>query len=146
MKKLVYILILSLGVTAYGQVAPTQGKKVLKVTNKFENEYSLKVFKSMYAAPYNYHMKRLPKKLEKYGFTNVTITALGSVQPVANKKGSLSLGIAYIQSGSTISTAVNKVVNDVDKSEFQVNFTSDQGTFKIRLSSTATGIKYIIKE
>lgn len=146
MKKLVYILILNIGVSGYSQVAPTSGKKVLSVSNKYENEYRLEVFKSFYKAPYEYHMKRLPKKLQKYGFTNVTITALGSVQPVANKKGSLSLGLAYVQSGATVNTAINKVVNDVDKSEFQVNFTSDQGFFKVRLSSTATGIKYIIKQ
>lgn len=144
MKKLLYTLIFAFGVSAYGQVAPTGGKKVLKVTNKYENEYGLQVFKSMYEAPYNYHMKKLPKKLEKYGFTNVTITALGSVQPVANKKGDLGLGLAYLRSGSTIDTAVKKALDEVDMSEFQVNFTSDQGEFKVRLSSTATGIKYII--
>lgn len=144
MKKLLYILIFAFGVSTYGQVAPTGGKKVLKVTNKYENEYDLQIFKSMYEAPYNYHMKKLPNKLEKYGFTNVTITALGSVQPVANKKGDLGLGLAYLRSGSTIDTAVSKALDEVNMSEFQVNFTSDQGEFKVRLSSTATGVKYII--
>ena len=145
-KVLLMLMIFFMMSNLQAQTAPTNGKKVLEVTNKYENEYSFEVFKSMYAAPYEYHMKRLPKKLEKYGFTNVVITELGSVQPVANKKGSLSLGLAYIQSGSTVGTAVNKVVNDVDKSKFQVNFTSDQGTFKVRLSDTATGIKYIIAQ
>ena len=146
MKKLLYILIFSFGLTAIAQVAPTNGKKTLSVDEKFENEYSLEVFKSMYEAPYNYHMKKLPAKLAKYGFTNVTITALGSVQPVANKKGDVSLAIAKLQNGATISGAISTAVNEVDMSEFQVNFTSDQGTFKVRLSSTATKLKYIIKE
>tara|TARA_R110002126_G_scaffold50551_4_gene139222 strand:- start:6186 stop:6626 length:441 start_codon:yes stop_codon:yes gene_type:complete len=145
MKKLIYILIFSFGLTAVAQVAPTTGKKTLSVDEKFENEYSLEVFKSMYEAPYNYHMKKLPAKLAKYGFTNVTITALGSVQPVANKKGDVGLAIAKLQNGATISGAISTAVNEVDMSEFQVNFTSDQGTFKVRLSSTATKLKYIIK-
>mgnify|MGYP003638471789 FL=1 len=145
MKKLIYILIFSFGLTAVAQVAPTNGKKTLSVDEKFENEYSLEVFKSMYEAPYNYHMKKLPAKLAKYGFTNVTITALGSVQPVANKKGDVGLAIAKLQNGATISGAISTAVNEVDMSEFQVNFTSDQGTFKVRLSSTATKLKYIIK-
>tara|TARA_R110000744_G_scaffold365945_2_gene474870 strand:- start:9 stop:449 length:441 start_codon:yes stop_codon:yes gene_type:complete len=145
MKKLIYILIFSFGLTTVAQVAPTTGKKVLEVTNKFDNEYSLEVFKSMYAAPYEYHMNKLPKKLAKYGFTNVTITALGSVQPVANKKGDVGLAIAKLQNGATISGAISTAVNEVNMSEFQVNFTSDQGTFKVRLSSTATRLKYIIK-
>lgn len=145
MKKLVYILILSIGVSGYSQVAPTSGKKVLPVTNKYENEYQLEVFKSFYKAPYEYHMKRLPKKLQKYGFTNVTITALGSVQPVPNKKGDVGLAIAYARLGANVETVVGKL-DEVSMSKFQVNFTSDQGFFKVRLSSTATGIKYIIKE
>ena len=145
MKKLIYILIFSFGLTTVAQVAPTTGKKVLEVTNKFDNEYSLEVFKSMYAAPYEYHMNKLPKKLAKYGFTNVTITDLGSVQPVANKKGDVGLAIAKLQNGATISGAISTAVNEVNMSEFQVNFTSDQGTFKVRLSSTATRLKYIIK-
>lgn len=146
MKKVIIILIFSFGLNVVAQTAPTNGKKTLTVNEKYENEYSLEVFKSMYEAPYNYHMKKLPAKLAKYGFTNVTITALGSVQPVANKKGDVGLAIAKLQNGATISGAYSTAVNEVDMSQFQVNFTSDQGTFKVRLSSTATKLKYIIKE
>ena len=146
MKKLLYILIFSFGLTSMAQVAPTNGKKTLSVNEKYDNEYSLEVFKSMFEAPYNYHMKKLPAKLAKYGFTNVTITALGSVQPVANKKGDVGLAIAKLQNGATISGAYSTAVNEVDMSQFQVNFTSDQGTFKVRLSSTATKLRYIIKQ
>ena len=146
MKKLLYILIFSFGLTSMAQVAPTNGKKTLSVNEKYDNEYSLEVFKSMFEAPYNYHMKKLPAKLAKYGFTNVTITALGSVQPVANKKGDVGLAIAKLQNGATISGAISTAVNEVDMSQFQVNFTSDQGTFKVRLSSTATKLRYIIKQ
>ena len=146
MKKAILILVLGFGLNAVAQTAPTNGKKTLTVNEKYENEYSLEVFKSMYEAPYNYHMKKLPAKLAKYGFTNVTITALGSVQPVANKKGDVGLAIAKLQNGATISGAYSTAVNEVDMSQFQVNFTSDQGTFKDRLSSTATKLKYIIKE
>lgn len=145
MKKLLIVLTLCFGVSTLAQTAPTEGKKVLEVKSKYHNEYDLKVFKSFYEAPYNYHMKRLPKKLLKYGFTNVKITALGSVQPTPNKRQDIGVAIAYSQIGANVNTVINKAVDKIDKSEFQVNFISDQGEFKVRLNSTATGIKYIIK-
>ena len=147
MKNLIYILIFSFGLTTVAQVAPTTGKKTLKVSEgKYENEYALEVFKSFNKAPYDYHMKKIPKKLEKYGFTNVVITALGSVQPVPDKEPDMSVAIAYLQTGASINTVISKATTPISMSEFQVNFTSDQGTFKVRLTSTATKFRYIIKE
>ena len=146
MKKFITLLLV-LGIYgAQAQIAPTGGKKVLKVSEgKYKGEYALEVFKSFSKAPYDYHMKKLPKKLAKYGFTNVVITALGSVQPTPNKDGSIDLALAYVELGSSVSTAVSRL-DEVDMSDFQVNFQSDQGFFKVRMTSTALGFRYIIKE
>ena len=150
MEKVVFVLMILLIASIFtnlqAQTAPTGGKKVLPVSEgKYENEYSFEVFKSFSKAPYDYHMKKLPKKLAKYGFTNVVITALGSVQPVPDKDGSVSLAVAYINSGASYDTAVSKL-DPVSMSQFQVNFQSDQGFFKVRMTKTALGFRYIIKE
>ena len=146
MKNLVTALALVIAFGLSAQVAPTEGKRTLKVSEgKYENEYSFEVFKSFNKAPYDYHMKKIPKKLEKYGFTNVVITALGSVQPVPDKDGSVALAVAYVQMGASVGTAIRKL-DPVSMSQFQVNFTSDQGFFKVRMTKTALGFRYIIKE
>ena len=145
MKNLLVVLVMAIGVGVFGQTAPTGGKKVLKVKTKFVGEYSLDVYNSFHSSPYEYHMKKLPKKLAKYGFTNVQITALGSVTTGATKRPDVGVAISYARAGY-VDVAVSKATTSVTPREFQVNFDSDQGSFKVRLSMTATGIKYIIKE
>lgn len=145
MKNILVILVMAIGVGVFGQTAPTGGKKVLKVETKFIGEYNLDVYNSFSSAPYKYHMKKLPKKLLKYGFTNVQITALGSVTTGEAKRPDIGVAIAYARAGY-VDVAVSKATTSVTPNEFQVNFDSDQGSFKVRLSMTATGIKYIIKE
>lgn len=145
MKKFITLLLILGMYGAQAQTAPTGGKKVLPVLNKYENEYNLDVWNAFLEAPYNYHMKKLPKKLQKYGFTNVEITALGMVTTGPAKKRDVAVAIAYAQQGASVGTILN-MLEDIKQEEFQVNFTSDQGTFKVRLSATATGIKYIIAE
>jgi hypothetical protein len=140
------ILVLGLTMSTYSQVAPTEGRKTMKVTNKFHGEYNKKVVSSFAKAPRDYHMKKLPKKLAKYGFTNVKITALGSVSYNSkNPISRLDVGIAQIRVGANVETVINTVTTKVDTSKFQVNFTSDQGTFKVRLSMLVSP-RYIIKE
>ena len=145
MKNLITIAIVLISLSLNAQTVPQDGRKTIKVDQKFDNEYTLEVFKSFGPAPYKYHMKKLPKKLAKYGFTNVEITAFGSVQPVANKVQDISVALAYAQVGANINTTLSQVNKTIDKSEFQVNFTSDQGTFKVRLS-VFVGVKYVIAQ
>lgn len=145
MKNILVALVMAIGVGVFGQTAPTGGKKVLKVKTKFAGEYTLKVYNSFSPAPYKYHMKKLPKKLLKYGFTNVQITALGSVTTGETKGPDMGLAFAYARLGYGY-TAVMTATTSRTPNEFQVNFDSDQGSFKVRLSMSATGIEYIIKE
>ena len=145
MKSIILTIALLVSTIAFSQTAPTTGKKVLKVKNKFENEYSLDVFNRFHSSPYEYHMKRLPKKLAKYGFTNVEITKLGAVVIAPPKKSSVD-GFDVLDAGGSLNQAISQQNKVIKNEEFQVNFNSDQGFFKVRLSMTATGIKYIIKE
>ena len=105
------------------------GKKVLPVEVKHDNEYNLRVYDAFQDAPYKYHLKRLPKKLAKYGFTNVEITDLGMVKIAPDEKSSVS-GYDVIDAGGSLNQIAqeNRVVHE----EFQVNFNSDQGFFKVR--------------
>ena len=147
MRKITLIIsaiLISLG--SYAQVAPTAGKKQLRVRTKYINEYSQTVTQSFATSPYNYHMNKLPKKLAKYGFTNVKITALGSV--IGSKRPSpisrIGVAIAKWRVGATPETVIHTATTKIDKSLFQVNFTSDQGSFKVRLNVFVSP-KYIIK-
>ena len=61
------------------QEAPTGGKKQLEVVEKWDGEYDAGM-ESFYAQNVkDVYLKKLPKKLEKYGFTNVVIIDLGKV-------------------------------------------------------------------
>lgn len=147
MKKIaVIILALGLVTSTYSQVVPTQGRKTIKVKTKFIGEFDKEVRSSFYEAPHNYHMNKLPKKLKKYGFTNVKITALGSVSYNSkNPISRLDVGIAQIRVGANVETVINTVTTKVDTSKFQVNFTCDQGEFKVRLNMFVSPM-YVIAE
>ena len=56
----------------------------------------------------------------------------------------MSDAYATIDGGGSLNQA-NRKLDDNDTSKFQVNFTSDQGEYKVRLGMTM-GIRYIIKE
>lgn len=113
----------------------------LKTVN--DGYYDLEVVKSFPSHIEKVHVKRLTKKLTKKGFTNVQITILGSVQPKPNKPGSVSVAVAQLRNGANVETAISTATNEVDTSKFQVNFTSDQGEFKVRLGMMVN-IRYII--
>ena len=152
MKNTILTLALLASTLAIGQTAPTTGKKVLEVKNGVDvyskwkqTEYSLRVKDAFSDAPYKYHMKKLPKKLLKYGFTNVQITALGVVETAPPEESKITPQ-TVLDMGGTVSQAVGRIGSMVYHEEFQVNFDSDQGSFKVRLNMTATKLKYIIKE
>lgn len=144
-KVLVVLLIVGFAVSGFAQVSPQGGKKTLRVDSKIEGEYDLSVQHVFHSSPYKYHMKKLPKKLAKYGFTNVQITALGAVNTGPTKRPDIGVAIAYARAGA-VDVAISKATSTRRPQEFQVNFNSDQGFFKVRLSMTATGIKYIIAD
>ena len=105
--------------------------------------FDLEVTKSFPSHIEKVHIKRLTKKLTKKGFTNVQITIVGSVRNEPNKKGDVGLAIAKLRTGASIENAISTATNEVDTSKFQVNFTSDQGEFKVRLGMLVN-LRYII--
>lgn len=148
MRKISTILvILLLSYSGVAQIAPTQGKRSLIVKTKYIKEFQQVVFESFSKKPKDYHLKRLPKKLSKYGFTNVEITSLGSVKGSQEPSliSRMNVAIAKAQVGATLSNVYNTATTKVDKTLFQVNFTSDQGEFKVRLN-VFVNPKYIIKD
>ena len=150
-----YTLLIAFNINA--QEVPTNGRKTIEVKESFVGEYNQIVRDVFSTLPKKQHLKKLPKKLAKYGFTNVVITEVGRVEVIdgwANKLskaagGNKSVGRAKLTMATTYSEmrgAVNQIHNGPKRgaTKFQANFTCDQGTFKVRMS-TFGGLKYIIK-
>ncbi len=161
MKNTISLLIIMLSLSLNAQTAPTTGKKVLEVKETFEGEYNQDVSTSgLSKAVISAMEKRLPKKLEKYGFTDITINEVGKVKTpksLATKMseaagGNDAVGKAQLRQAETteqIETAVDKIyADDADIDwKFQVNFTDNTTgyVYKVRLSMTYAP-KYIVKK
>ena len=105
--------------------------------------------------------KRVPNKLKKYGFEDVTILKIGKVKTpisLATKMsdavgGNKGVGKAQLELAKTpgeIERAVDKMYTedtDIDW-KFQVNFNDNKTgkEFRVRLSGMSYAPKYIIKE
>ncbi|MGG6229362.1 hypothetical protein [Tenacibaculum sp. SDUM215027] len=142
------------------QEAP-KGKKSLEVKESFKGEYMQEVNQGdLSSVVLGAMKKRLPKKLRKYGFEDITITEVGKVfvpKSISTKLGELvggnkALGRAQLEVANTsgeINNAVNRMyTKDVDGDwKFQVNIIDNRtnSIYKIRLSLTYNP-KYIIKE
>ncbi|MCA0931752.1 hypothetical protein LCM02_04760 [Lutimonas saemankumensis] len=150
-----FLAVASNSITA--QEAPV-GKKTLKVEEKFPGEYLQEVSKDGLSSNVIDAMKsRLPKKLEKFGFTDITITEVGQVpvpKSIATKMGNTAgnTGRAELEVAQTygeIERAVDKMYQepvDIDW-KFQVNFIDNNSgnTFKVRLNLSYNP-QYIISE
>ena len=155
----VIALILTFNLIA--QTAP-KGKKSLKVKENYEGEYMQKVTQGeLSKVVIDALTNRVPKKLKKYGFEDITIIEIGQVKTptsFATKMsnaagGNRAAGKAQLEFAETqgeIERAVDKM-NEKDTDidwKFQVNFTDNKTgkEFKIRLSTMSYAPKYIIKE
>jgi hypothetical protein len=154
-------LILTFNLTA--QIAPTSGKKILEVIEDHEGEYLQTVTQNGFSDVVIKAMTdRLPKKLLKYGFTDISITEVGKV-PVpegwATKLGKLSSNKSTGRAMMTTATTYNQMVaaankmyepedNDGVDWKFQVNFTDNvsKKIFKVRINMMSYKPLYIIKE
>ncbi|WP_298326211.1 hypothetical protein [uncultured Dokdonia sp.] len=164
MKRVYQCLILSLAVFAFAnaQEAPRSGKKVLDVKESYEGEYMQNVTKGdLSTAVVNALEKRVPKKLQKYGFEKIEITKIGKVKTptsttrkmsdaVGGNRGAGKAQLEVAKTSKQIETAVDKIyAENVDNDwKLQVNFIDlkTQKEFRVRLSIMSYNPKYIIKE
>jgi hypothetical protein len=162
-KKIITLLLLALTFSMSAQVAPTTGEKVLEVKESHEGEYLQKISQQGFSdVVIKALTERVPKKLIKYGFTDISIIEVGQV-PVpegwATKLGSLtsnkSVGKGMLQQAKTyseIEAAVNKMYQPEDTDgvdwKFQVNFIDNisKEEFKIRINMMSYNPLYIIKK
>ncbi|MBL4745872.1 MAG: hypothetical protein JKY08_05850 [Flavobacteriaceae bacterium] len=161
LKSTLVALILTFNLIA--QTAP-KGKKTLDVKENYAGEYTQEVTTGGLATVVvNALKKRVPKKLKKYGFEDITILKVGKVKvptSLATKMskavgGNKAVGEAQLvlaNTSSEIKRAVDKIYEtetetDIDW-KFQVNFIDNQTgkEFRIRLSSMSYAPKYIIRE
>lgn len=159
--KLIVLLIVFMSMNAVNaQVAP-KGKKKLEVKEKYKGEYMQKVFKGDISSNVLNAMKnRIPKKLKKYGFNDITITEVGKVlvpTSISTKLsriagGNKEVGKAQLKLAKTTEGAVNAVdkmfTKDIDGDwKFQVNLINNETkeNYKIRLNLSYKPL-YIIKE
>ena len=160
MKNLITFALVLLTLTVNSQQVPQNGRRTIKVKQRFQGEYNQKVrgfFHDNVEAKFS---KKIEKKLKKYGFTNVTVVAIGSVTstdawynklaniaPLSNK----DRGIILLNQANTVGGMVRAVDvyitpdSNTGPIRYQANFTSDQGSFKLRINMLG-GIKYLIKE
>ncbi|MCG8763509.1 hypothetical protein G1K46_12360 [Tenacibaculum finnmarkense] len=155
------IVILFLTFNLIAQVAP-KGKKTLEVKEKYEGEYTQKVTKGdLSNVVIKALEKRVPKKLKKYGFENITILKIGKVKTpvslatkmsntVGGNRGAGEAQLELAKTSGEIKQAVDKMYaknSDIDW-KFQVNFTDNKTgkEFRVRLSTMSYKPKYIIKE
>ncbi|MBB1195014.1 hypothetical protein DNC80_15215 [Flavobacterium sp. SOK18b] len=86
-KTLITILALVIKLNLNAQMAPSTGEKVLEVKETYEGEFLKTVSENSLSSVVTKAItERVPKKLEKYGFTNITLTEVGQVNEEGNWK------------------------------------------------------------
>jgi len=80
LKRIIMLLLLSNYINLTAQIAPTTGEKVLEIKESHQGEYLQTItqqgISDVVIKAIN---ERIPKKLAKYGFTNITVTEVGKV-------------------------------------------------------------------
>ena len=167
MKKLKGIITIFASVltfTVSAQVAPVTGEKALDVKESYSGEYLQTVSKgNLSEVVVKAITERVPKKLAKYGFSDITITEVGQVPSPENWTNKLAKvsglttnrakGEAMLTTAKThseITAAINKMYepdNNEGNWKFQVNFIDNisKNTYKIRINIMYNPL-YIIKE
>jgi hypothetical protein len=163
-KTIITILALVLKFTLNAQIAPTTGEKVLEVKESYSGEFLQTVNKDgLSDVVLNAITKKIPSKLSKYGFADITIIEVGQVPSPENWTNKLAKasgltsnrarGEAMLATAKTygdISTAVNKMYqpdNNDGNWNFQVNILDNisKKEYKIRINMMYNP-QYIIKE
>ena len=163
LKTAITILALILTLNLPAQEVPTSGKKMIEVKESHQGEYLQAVNnEGISKVVINAIKNRMPKKLSKYGFNDITINEIGKV-PVpegwASKLGNLtsnkSVGQSMLKTATTyneISAAVEKMYEPEDTDnvdwKFQVNFIDNttKKKYKLRINMMTYKPLYIIKK
>lgn len=163
-KTIITILVLALNFTLTAQIAPTTGEKILDVKESYAGEFLQTVSKNgLSDVVINAITKRIPSKLSKYGFDDISIIEVGQVPSPENWTNKLAKvsgltsnrakGEAMLTTAKTyseITAAVNKMYepdNNDGNWKFQVNIVDNTSKkeYKIRINMTYNPL-YIIKE
>ena len=160
MKNLITFALVLLTLTVNSQEVPQNGRRTIKVKQRFEGEYNQKVRGFFHDNMEANFSKKIEKKMKRYGFTNVKVVAIGAVTstdawynkladiaPLSNKDRGVIL-LNQAESLGQMVRAVDVYVtpdSNTGPIRYQANFTSDQGSFKLRINMFG-GMKYLIKE
>nr|WP_315160612.1 hypothetical protein [uncultured Flavobacterium sp.] len=160
-KTIITILALALKFTLTAQIAPTTGEKVLEVKETYEGEYLQSIDTTSFSpAVVNAIKDRIPKKLIKYGFTDIKILKVGKVKApiststkMSNLVSNKSVGNAMLSQATTYSEMVRAVDKMYEKETdmdwkmqvvFLDNLTGKE--FKLKIAMMSYAPQYIIKE
>lgn len=163
MKKIITISIFLFALSANSQTAPTTGQKILEVKESHEGEYLQSINQNGFSSVVIEAIKqKIPKKLIKYGFTDITIIEIGQVPvpegwatKLANNTSNKAVGKSMLREAKTyneIVSAVDKMYTPEDNDgvdwKFQVNFidNSTKELYKIRINMMTYNPQYIIKK
>lgn len=163
LKTIFMLLVLTQSFNLTAQIAPTTGEKTLEIKESHQGEYLQTVSQTGISdVVIKAITERVPKKLAKYGFTDITVTEVGKV-PIpegwATKMGQISSNKSVGQSMLGQAKTYNEMVVAVDKMyqpedtdgvdwKFQVNITDNisKEVFKIRINMMSYNPQYIIKQ
>jgi hypothetical protein len=144
------------------QVAPTTGEKVLEVKETYLGEYLQSIDTLSFSSVVVNAIKvRVPKKLIKYGFTDIKILKVGKVKaPIstATKMSNLAGGnkamgnlmLSQAKTYSEIVSAIDKIYEKEYDGDWKMqvifldNLTGKE--FKVKIAMMSYEPKYIIKE
>jgi hypothetical protein len=163
-KTIITLLAFSLSITLSAQVAPRTGEKVLEVKESYEGEFLQTVNQGNLSETVVKAIKeRIPKKLDKYGFSNITILEVGQVPSPENwtnklaKSSGLTTNRAKGENMLKLATTLTEITAAINKMyepdanegnwKFQVNFIDNitKETYKVRINMMYNPL-YIIKE
>ncbi|MCD0474728.1 hypothetical protein LPB87_10035 [Flavobacterium sp. EDS] len=162
LKGIITVLVLTSTFGLNAQVAPTTGEKVLKVKETYLGEYLQSIDTTSFSSVVvNAIKERVPKKLIKYGFTDIKILKVGRVNaPISTATkmsnfvgGNEAVGkdmLKQAKSYSEIVRAIDKMYEpkaDIDwKMQVIILDNLTHKEFKIKIASMTYAPQYIIKE
>jgi hypothetical protein len=161
-KSIIAALVLASSFGLNAQVAPTTGEKILEVKETYLGEYLQSIDTTSFSpAVVNAIKERVPKKLIKYGFTDIKVLKVGKVKaPISTATkmsnfvgGNKGVGSAMLSQATTYSEmvrAVDKMYEQDTDGDWKMqvifldNLTGKE--FKVKIAMMSYAPQYIIKE